>query len=110
MPTWESGLRSIFNHVVLPPELPGHADEHPEAVEKELMRRLLNTVTLMKTKADEELFPTWQILENTLKLSSIVNEGVICNKAALIEALKKVGSENAVIVRVQEQNAGLLIR
>jgi hypothetical protein len=72
------------------------------------MRRLLNTVMLMKTKAEEELFPTWQILENKLKLSSLVNEGVICNKAALIEALKKLSSENALIIRVQEQNASLL--
>ncbi|KAL4745958.1 hypothetical protein BDW72DRAFT_198161 [Aspergillus terricola var. indicus] len=63
----------------------------------------------MKTEA-EELFPTWQILENTLKLSSLVNEGVICNRAALVKALKRLSPGNALIVRVQEQNAGLLIR
>lgn len=110
MTTCGCDLRSIFNHVVLPPELPGHADEHSEAVDRELIRRLLNTVTVMKSKAQEELFPTWKILENTLRLSSLGNEGVICNKAALVEALEKISPENALIVCVQEQNAGLLIR
>ncbi|RDW74456.1 uncharacterized protein DSM5745_07118 [Aspergillus mulundensis] len=110
MATRGGSLRCIFHHVVLPPKLPGQADEHPEAVERELMRRLLSAVTIMKTKSEEELFPTWQKIEDTLKLSSLINEGGICNKAALLKCFKKLSPEIALIARVREQNASLLIR
>ncbi|KAL4903827.1 hypothetical protein BDW74DRAFT_185914 [Aspergillus multicolor] len=110
MATHGSVLRSVFNHVVLPPELPGQTDEHPEAVDRGLLRRLLSAVTVMKAKCDEAWWPTWQFLEDTLRLSSLVNDGRICNKAVLVKVLGKVSPEAALAVRIREQNAGLLIK
>lgn len=105
-----STLLSTFNHVVLPPELPGKADAQSDTVEKELICRLMAAVTVMKTKSEDDLLSTWQMIENTLKTSSLSNEDGICNKSVLIREFKKLSPENALILRVREQNAGLLIR
>ncbi|KAL4782195.1 hypothetical protein BJX76DRAFT_359187 [Aspergillus varians] len=107
----QSTLLSIFNHVVLPPDIPGEADAQSDAVERELLRRLLGVVTTMKLMCSEETFSTWQKIEITLKKSSLVSEGGACNKSALVRVFKKLSSETyALIVRVPQQNAGLLIR
>lgn len=103
-------LLSIFNHVVLPPELPGKEDAQSDIVEKELICRLMAAVTIMRTNSEQDLLSTWQMIENTLKASSLSNENGICNKAVLIRVLKEISSDNALILRVREQNAGLLIR
>ncbi|KAL4873947.1 hypothetical protein BDV12DRAFT_191814 [Aspergillus spectabilis] len=106
----QSTLLSIFNHVVLPPELPGKSDEQIDAVEGDLIHRFLDVVKAMKTRSQDDLFPTWQIIENTLTSSSLVNDRGICNKAALSKALRKLSPESALTIRIREQNAGLLIR
>ncbi|KAL4920688.1 hypothetical protein BDW62DRAFT_198579 [Aspergillus aurantiobrunneus] len=103
-------LLSIFNHVVLPPELPGESNPQGEPVDREMLRRLLDAVTIMKNKSQDDLFPVWQRIEDTLKASSLANEGGICNKSALVRLFGKLSPENALLVRVREQNAGLLIR
>ncbi|KAL5336549.1 hypothetical protein BJX70DRAFT_400495 [Aspergillus crustosus] len=105
-----STLLSIFNHVVLPPELPGAADEHVDTVEGDLTRRLLEVVKVMKDNPQENVSLTWHMIENTLTASHLVNDKGICNKAALAEVLKILSSDNALIIRIREQNAGLLIR
>ncbi|KAL2868108.1 uncharacterized protein BJX67DRAFT_387489 [Aspergillus lucknowensis] len=105
-----STLQSIFNHVVLPPDLPGGADTQGELVEKELIRRLLEAAIFLKNNSGDDLFPTWQVIENTLKSSSLANEGGMCNKSAIVKALKRLSPENCIILRIREQNAGLLIR
>lgn len=103
-------LLSLFNHVVLPPELPGEADGQAGAVEKEMILRLLAVVNILKAKCEEDLFPIWQMIENTLSASSFVNEGGICNGPALFKVLKKLISEAAILVQIKEQNAALVIR
>ncbi|KAL3452963.1 hypothetical protein BJX65DRAFT_302864 [Aspergillus insuetus] len=105
-----SSLWSIFNHVVLPPKFPGKADAEEELMETDLIRRMLETVVILKENCELDLLSTWQMIANTLKLSSLANDGAICYKPALIKAFKKISSESSVFIRVLEQNAGLLVR
>ncbi|KAL2856354.1 hypothetical protein BJX68DRAFT_230596 [Aspergillus pseudodeflectus] len=50
------------------------------------------------------------MIENTLQLSSLANDGAICYEPALIKAFEKLSLESSVFLRILEQNAGLLIR
>ncbi|KAI9374594.1 hypothetical protein BJX61DRAFT_540599 [Aspergillus egyptiacus] len=105
-----SPLLSVFNHVVLPPDLPGKADDQSEEVERDLLRRLLCVVKTLKDKCQDDLLPAWQLIENTLKASSLANEGMVCNKMSMLKVFKQISSENALLVCIREQNAALLIR
>ncbi|KAL3460831.1 hypothetical protein BJX64DRAFT_289961 [Aspergillus heterothallicus] len=105
-----STLESIFNHVALPPKLPGKADTQCESVEKDLIRRMLETVIVMKEGCELDLLPNWQMIENTLKLSALANEGAICNESALVRVFKKISLGGSVFLRIKEQNAGILVR
>ncbi|KAJ0427087.1 hypothetical protein BJY00DRAFT_320561 [Aspergillus carlsbadensis] len=92
-----SSLWSIFNHV-------------EELMERDLIRRMLETVVILKENCELDLLSTWQMIENTLKLSSLANDGAICYEPALIKVFKKISPESSVFLRILEQNAGLLIR
>jgi hypothetical protein len=50
------------------------------------------------------------MIENTLQLSSLANDGTLCYETALIKVFEKVSPESSVFLRILEQNAGLLIR
>ncbi|KAL3476926.1 hypothetical protein BJX99DRAFT_258041 [Aspergillus californicus] len=105
-----SPLLSTFNHVVLPPNIPGAAETQNEDLENDLICRLLDSVKILKQKAEDDSLPTWQLVENTLKISSLANQGEMCNKSALVKVLRRISPDHALMVRIREQNAGLLIR
>lgn len=53
-------LPFIFNHVVLPPRLPGRSDSENTVLEtkRELTRRLLLAAKTVKCNTNKEYFPT----------------------------------------------------
>jgi hypothetical protein len=57
-----SSLWSIFNHVVLPPKLPGKADAEEELMERDLTRRMLETVVILKENCELDFLSTWQMI------------------------------------------------
>lgn len=103
-------LELAFNHVVLPPKLPGKQDSNVEDVDRKLLSLLLRATNAMKTYAkDDDLF-IWQNIEKTLQTCGIVNEDRYVNKTALMNVFGDFEDQNAVILYIMEQNAGLLIR
>ncbi|GLB04652.1 hypothetical protein AtubIFM57258_010668 [Aspergillus tubingensis] len=103
-------LRDVFNHIALPPKLPGKKDREPEKVERELIIRLRYAVQTLCHVADDALKPVWESIIATLDTCSIVNQNGIVNKGALLDALGALQPGGAVIVNIGEQNAALLIR
>jgi hypothetical protein len=79
-------------------------------MERDLIRRMLETVVILEENCEPDLLSTWRVMENTLKLSALANDGVTCYETTLIKVLKEVSSESSVFLRILEQNAGLLIR
>ena len=103
-------LELAFNHVVLPPKLPGKQDGNIEDVEKKLFSLILRGTNAMKSCAgDDDLF-IWQDIEKALRTCRHVNEDRYVNKTALMNIFRHFEDENAVILHITEQNAGLLIR
>lgn len=103
-------LELAFNHIVLPPKLPGKQDSNIEDVDQKLLSLLLRATNAMKSCAgDDDLF-IWQSIEKVLRTCGLVNEGKYVNKMALMNVFRDFEDQNAVILYITEQNAGLLIR
>ena len=103
-------LELAFNHVVLPPKLPGKQDGNIEDVEKKLFSLILRGTNAMKSCAgDDDLF-IWQDIEKALRTCGHVNKDRYVNKTALMNIFHHFEDENAVILHITEQNTGLLIR
>lgn len=109
MTTGASILELAFNHIVLPPKLPGEQDGRIEDVEEDLLSRLLRATKTMKSCAVDDDLPIWQDIETALQTSGLVNEDRYVNRVALMSIFRDLEFQRAVILRITEQNAGLLI-
>lgn len=103
-------LESTFNHVVLPPRLPGKQDDQTEDVEIDLLSRLQNAFKIIESSLEGEDLAIWQAIENSLQTCGPVNKDRYVNKVALLQAFQDLKPQHAIIVRILEQNAGLIIR
>ncbi|KAF2396522.1 hypothetical protein EJ06DRAFT_222752 [Trichodelitschia bisporula] len=102
-------LESIFNHLVLPPKLPGREDSNLDEINRQLTTRLLKAVDTLRD-SDDEFFQTLDSISRSIKLCEAINEDGWINKSALMNAFPSVQHSDAVILHISGQNAGLLIR
>jgi hypothetical protein len=105
-------LPFVFNHVVLPPRLPGRRESEntvPE-VERDLTRRLLLAVETVKASSDEKSLPAWDSIAKSLRACNSLNENGYANKEALLGASRDMKPGDLLIVYLAQQNACLLIR
>ncbi|KUI72508.1 hypothetical protein VM1G_07810 [Cytospora mali] len=103
-------LEGVFNHLVLPPKLPGRQDPHLEDESQDFIKRLIKAVDTMSTVANnvQDLAETLNSVRQSLRLCSLLNRGRL-DKDTLISAFQDLGSEQLVLY-VVEQNAAVLIR
>lgn len=104
-----SVLALTFNHVVLPPKLPGEKDAAAEDVNRNLISRLLDATELLTGKASDAVLPALEFVHRSLESCKRLNENEFVSKAVLLNAFRSIESQ-AIILRITEQNAGLLIR
>jgi hypothetical protein len=102
-------LESLYNHITLPPKLPGQKDANLRDIEKALTSRLLTAVTTLQDQKNESA-GIWRFLERTLDLSSVVNEGGYVNSQKFGQAWTQLQRGEALILQITEQNAGLILR
>lgn len=107
-----SVLALAFNHVVLPPKLPGRQDKEAvtEEVDRELTRRLLRSVESLKDLLDDESALALNFIAKSLMTCNLVNPDGFINQQLLLNAFREVESDTAIILHVSQQNASLLIR
>ncbi|KAL4784729.1 hypothetical protein BJX76DRAFT_356715 [Aspergillus varians] len=103
-------LELAFNHVVMPPKLPGEQDSDIENVDKRLLSFLLRATKLMNSFAEDDDISVWHNIEKALRTCGLVNEDRYVNKTALMNVFREFEDQNAVILNVTEQNSSLLIR
>ena len=104
-------LESLFNHVVLPPRLPGKLESGIEEVDDALMDRALDAIqTIASRLPDSHFSTTLQCLHHSLKIARRVNGGGKLTKNSLLAAMQELKGEEMIIIYVMEQNAALLLR
>lgn len=102
-------LESVFNHLVLPPKLPGHRDTDIEGVEKCILNRLIHACGTLGQLADQSLDGIWSSTRESLLNCMDVNTCRL-EKASVQKELRHFQPKKFLILHVAEQNAALLLR
>ena len=102
-------LESVFNHLVLPPKLPGRQDVDTEDIQHNLLSRLIRACDTLKRFTGRESRETWASVHHSLLICLKTNRGRL-EKASMLEELPKLPRNGIIILHVVEQNAALLIR
>ncbi|KAL3421377.1 hypothetical protein PVAG01_07822 [Phlyctema vagabunda] len=124
-PPPSSILESVFNHAVLPPQLPGRHDSQLNQVEQALCARLLHAAQVIKDlrKAPQDSVysdsTTWEDEANhrkiwdsvcrALQACKLLNATGRLDKAALLQECRALRPGELLVLNITEQNAGLLI-
>jgi len=105
-----TSLASIFNHLVLPPKLPGQQDADIQQVSDDILRRLIKaTATLSKLDGQKQAL-TWRDLDRSLRCCQFLHASGRLEKQSLIPALQNLKHHESLILHILEQNAALIIR
>lgn len=103
-------LESVFNHLVLPPKLPGHRDIDIEGIEQSILTRLIRTCDTLHELTDQQQFKeTWASVRYSLRICLNVNLGRL-EKASILQEFYNLQRNGLLILHVVEQNAALLVR
>ncbi|KAI1753021.1 hypothetical protein F4782DRAFT_95691 [Xylaria castorea] len=103
-------LGSVFNHLVLPPKVPGAQDIHIDAVSRNILTRMIHaTNTAINLASDVPWREAYQNLQDSLQACLELNRGRL-ERSSLLKHLQKLDLGKVIILHVKEQNAGLLIR
>ncbi|CZS92499.1 uncharacterized protein RAG0_03102 [Rhynchosporium agropyri] len=102
-------LEAVFNHIVLPPKLPGQQDEDLEAVERSIISRLIEACFQFQSRSDQPDTKTWAAIHLSLIVCRHLNSGPL-EKAAILDAFSKLRSDCPLVLYIREQNAALVIR
>ncbi|KAK7702617.1 hypothetical protein SLS64_009580 [Diaporthe eres] len=101
-------LEGVYNHLVLPPKLPGGQDPHLDEEAQDFVERLFNAVDTLDNATKEVYTESLSSLRQSLRLCGQLNHGCL-DKDTLAAAFKDLG-DAPLILYVVEQNAALIIR
>ncbi|KAH7403218.1 hypothetical protein BKA64DRAFT_443813 [Cadophora sp. MPI-SDFR-AT-0126] len=100
-------VEAVFNHIALPPRLPGSQDDAIDKIERQLIDRLLGaTNQLAESLTDSELVP----LRRSLEVAKRVNANGRLTKSSLLTAFTELEATDFIVAHVREQNAAVIIR
>ncbi|RDA90702.1 hypothetical protein CP533_4956 [Ophiocordyceps camponoti-saundersi (nom. inval.)] len=98
-------LESVFYHLVLPPKVPGVFDCNAEAIAADLLSRLLRACQTLKNDPDDE----WSLVTRCLRMGKGIVDASF-DAQHLLDDWSDLGPGDLYIIRLQAQNAALLIR
>jgi hypothetical protein len=103
-------LQSLFNHIALPPRLPGRQDTRLDRVERGLVERLLDATVKLSRLPHNDSVDEWESLRRSLETCRRVNSGGRLTKTSLLTALRELQGRDFIALHITEQNAALIIR
>ncbi|KAK6953233.1 hypothetical protein Daesc_005533 [Daldinia eschscholtzii] len=102
-------LQAVFNHLVLPPQLPGSQDSDIEALSYDVLARIIRTCETLGSLVESTWSEAFQTLGASLKSCLALHSGRL-EKSALLAHFRELQPNHMLILHVTEQNAALLIR
>ncbi|KAH6649391.1 hypothetical protein F5144DRAFT_542592 [Chaetomium tenue] len=102
-------LESVFNHIVLPPKLPGRQDADLDAVGNNILTRLIHASETLAALPGQETQEAWQSVRQLLLTCLELHQDGF-DKASLPNAFSQLGVGCPVILHIAEQNCAILIR
>jgi hypothetical protein len=102
-------LESVFNHLVLPPKVPGQRDTDTEGIERSILARFVRACDTISKFTGQEYAETWTSILRSLSTCLNINQGRLEKRAMLYE-FGNIQPKELLILHVVEQNAAVLIR
>lgn len=103
-------LQAVFDHLTLPPKLPAAEDTYIDAVSRNVIDRFIHACALAAELAEGTTWKkAYEDLHNSLFDCRELNIGRL-EKTTLLKHLKTLTPDRPLILYVNEQNAGLIIR
>lgn len=102
-------LRAVFNHLVLPPRVPGGEDADIEAVSGNVLTRLIRACETVSELTDPPWSEAFRSLQSSLFTCRLLN-GAYLDRSAMLERFRDLEQDQTLILHVAKQNAALLIR
>lgn len=104
-----ASLEKVFNHVVLPQQLPPGHDDDLQEIGYDIMRRVRRACGELKATLGNDLLETWKTVEDCISTFSTTN-GIYQSTSSLLVAFRQMKEENKVLaLYLEEQNAALLM-
>ncbi|KAH7121751.1 hypothetical protein B0J13DRAFT_599348 [Dactylonectria estremocensis] len=106
-PVQESLAGAVFNHLVLPPQLPSAFDGDDVSLIEDLGSRLENACTTLRSLCHSEGDPAWDVLQASIHAARVLNKEFLA-KDDLVQAFGDL-KDNWLPLYLAKQNAALLI-
>jgi hypothetical protein len=105
-------LSRVFNHLVLPPKLPGKQDHDLDSVGSEILVRLIQaTKTLdgLEGHSQDQESPWSSVRQSLLRCQSLHDSGRL-EKQSLVSEFVQLKHNRPLILHITEQNAAVIVR
>jgi hypothetical protein len=102
---------ALYNHLVLPPQLPHRQDSNLNEIENAITDRLLASVKHLRDLPNNDLSYVWNSVERGLLATKSIHSGGHVDRTSLVRELNDVfGESDFLVVYVRSQNCALYIR
>ncbi|CAN9193922.1 unnamed protein product [Alternaria alternata] len=105
-----SVLKEVFNHLVLPPQLPGKQDANVESTGDDIVVRLVHATDTLSRLAGHEQTSPWHAIRQYLHRYQFLHIHGRLEKLSLTSKLRNFDQEQPLLLHVAEQNAALIVR
>lgn len=102
-------LQAVFNHLVLPPQIPGGQDPDIEAVSYDVLTRMIRACATAEALVDSPWTEAFHSVRASLEACLILNSGRL-DKSTMRTHFQGLQPNHMLILHVVEQNAAVLIR
>lgn len=105
-----ASLEDVFNHLVLPPRLPGRQDADIVGTGDAILVRLIQAANTSIKLAGLEQESTWLALRYSLRRFQSLHVDGRLEKQSLISEFRNLNHDESILFHIAEQNAALIIR
>ena len=103
-------LQQLFNHLALPPKLPGEQDAEIEDLNALVLKRLIKATATLQALPGHEYATKLDSVRRTLRRCEYLHSQGRLEKKSLVEWFQKLDHDQPLTLYIVEQNAGLIIR
>lgn len=101
-------MEALYNHLVLPPKLPGKQDNNHDEQPQELIRLVIRSLDTLANGAPHACQDAFSVLKQSLKVCGELNHGRLDNES-LLASFADI-QKRPLALYIVEQNAALIIR
>ncbi|EUC26942.1 hypothetical protein COCCADRAFT_10307 [Bipolaris zeicola 26-R-13] len=105
-----SVFMEVFNHLVLPPQLPGKQDANIGSTGDAIILRLIQATSTLSRIASQEQTSPWYAIRQHLRRCQCLHINGRLEKQTLISTFYNFNAEQPLLLHIAEQNTALIVR